>query len=390
MTTFITRTLAALVAILFSSCGEGQQQNQPETTSQTNTTEDMRTIFVGTYTKKEGHVDGQADGIFTIYQNPETGELEQGRTVAQVTNPSFVKASEEGKRLLAVSELGSGDAASGYIYSYKILENDSLEQISRLSTESFAPAHIELDQTGRYVFVSNYMGGVVMMYRLHDDGSLEKQQRIDLENPEESHAHSVTISGDNKTAYIADLGNDKIWIFDFDAENGELTPNVQPSISLEEGAGPRHFTLSEKGDYAYSINELNSSVSVFRVQEEGSLESIQNIPSLPEDFTGGNSAADIHLHPNGRFLYVSNRGHDSIAGFEVNEEDGTLSVIGHTSTRGETPRSFAISPGGDYLYVANQDSNTIAAYKLDTNTGELSPMGEPLTVMTPVSLEFVR
>ena len=175
MTTFITRLLAALLAILFSSCREGQQQDQAKTQSQTKKTEGMQTIFVGTYTKKEDHLDGQAEGILTVYQNPETGELQSGETVAQVTNPSFVKVSETGNRLLAVSELGSAHAPSEYIYSYRILENDSLEQISKLPTESFAPAHIELDQTGSLVFVSNYMGGVVMMYRLNNDGSLEKQ-----------------------------------------------------------------------------------------------------------------------------------------------------------------------------------------------------------------------
>lgn len=390
MGTFTKSWLAVILVVSLISCGDGQKlEDTAEARSVTENTSNMATIFVGTYTRKEGHVNGQADGILTIYQDPKSGELKQGKTVAEVTNPSFVKASEDGQWLLAVSELGSGDAPSGYIYSYRIQENDTLEQISRLSTESFAPAHIALDQTGRYVFVSNYMGGVVMMYILNDDGSLEKQQRIDLENPEESHAHSVTVSGDNKHAYIADLGNDKIWIYDLNDDEGTVSPNDQRSVDLEEGAGPRHFTLSEDGKFAYSINELNSTVSVFEVQDEGGLQTLQSLSSLPKDHSGNNSGADIHLHPSGQFLYASNRGHNSITIFEVDQDNGQLTVVGHESTRGETPRNFAIAPSGEFLYVANQDSNSVAAFEVDQETGRLSPMAEPLEVMTPVCLEFL-
>lgn len=388
MINFASRFLVGIMLLLASSCGEGEKKpNIAEAESKTEIPQNMSTIFVGTYTKKEGHVDGQADGILTIYSNPGTGELKRGKTVAEVTNPSFVKASADGKWLLAVSELGSGDAPSGYVFSYRILENDSLEQVSRLSTESFAPAHIELDQTGSYVFVSNYMGGVVMMYKLEENGSLGRQQRIDLENPEESHAHSVTVSGNNKYAYIADLGNDKIWIYDLNAEEGSLSPNKQVSVDLEEGAGPRHFALSGDGAYAYSMNELNSTVTVFAVQEEGGLEIIQTLSSLPDNYSGNNSAADIHLHPSGRFLYASNRGHNSIATFRI-KDNGRLEVVDHTPTRGETPRNFAIAPSGKYLYAANQDSNNVAAFEIDDKTGRLSAIAEPLEVMTPVCLEF--
>jgi 6-phosphogluconolactonase len=387
-TTFLKSLVLALV---FSniSCGEKKENAEAQAEFSNIEKDTMETIFVGTYTKKEGHVDGQADGIYTLYRNPENGDLKKGRTIAEVVNPSFVKASKDGKFLFAVSELGEKDAESGFIYSFRITENDSLEQLSKLSTESFAPAHIALDQSGKYVFVSNYMGGVVMMYKVSEDGTLTKQQRIDLENPEKSHAHSVTISADNERAYVADLGNDKIWIFDLDAEEGWLTPAPQTSVTLEEGAGPRHFTISEDGKVAYSINELNSSVSVFKVGAEGGLEIIQNISSLPEGFSEKNSAADIHLHPSGKFLYVSNRGHHSIASFTVDGNSGELEVLEHTSTRGKTPRNFAVSPDGEHLYAANQDSNSVAIYKINQESGKLQPEGEPLEVMTPVSLEFI-
>jgi 6-phosphogluconolactonase len=383
----ITRLFAVGLLAAFASCKEGNKQAEniapkdPET-------KNMNTIFVGSYTRKEGHVDGKAEGIYTLYQNQETGELKNGKTVAKLTNPSFVKTSKDGKYLFAVSELGpGGDAESGFVYSYKITENDSLEELSRISTEGFAPAHVTIDESGKYVLVANYSGGVVMLYKLAENGILKKQQRIDLENPEGSHAHSVTVSADNEHTYIADLGNDKIWIYDFNESEGILTPGEQAFVALENGAGPRHFTLSKKGRFAYSINELNSSVSAFKVLENGGLELIQNISSLPEGFSENNSGADIHLHPSGKFLYASNRGHNSIISYEVDTASGELGNPNFFSTLGKTPRNFAISPDGAFLYAANQDSGNISVYKIGED-GTLEQKGEPVAAKTPVSLEF--
>jgi 6-phosphogluconolactonase len=227
-----------------------------------------------------------------------------------------------------------------------------------------------------------------MLFKVDENGILKKQQRIDLENPEESHAHSVTVSADNKNAYVADLGNNKIWIYDFDENEGKLVPGEQAFVALDEGAGPRHFTLSKNGSFAYSINELNSSVSAFKVLENGGLELIQNISSLPEDFSENNSGADIHLHPSGKFLYASNRGHNSIVSYEVDAASGELSNPNFTSTLGKTPRNFTISPDGAFLYAANQDSGNISVFKIDED-GSLEQKGEPVASKTPVSLEFL-
>lgn len=382
-----TRLLTVLAVMLLFSCKDSSTSTKEDMTGVLKN-DDLKTMFVGTYTKKEGHVDGQANGIIALKLDPESGEIRSQKTVAEVVNPSFVKTSPDGKFLFAVSELGSGDAPSGYFYSFRILENDELQEISKLSTESFAPAHIALDETGKYAFVSNYMGGVVMVYAIEEDGTLQKQQRIDLENPEASHAHSVTISADNKLAYIADLGNDKIWIYDFSAHEGMLTPNEQAFVALENGSGPRHFTISDDGKTAYSVNELNSTGTVFEVGKNGGLEILQHISTLPEDFSGKNSTADIHLHPSGKYLYVSNRGHNSIAAFKV-ENDGKLKASGHFSTQGKTPRNFAISPSGDHLYVANQDSNSIVLFEVDEATGNLIQETEPYGIKTPVCLEFL-
>lgn len=389
MGTIVNKVITLLIMGNLISCNLGKSQMDGKEADVPKNAETMNTVYVGTYTKKEGHVDGKADGIYTLYQNEETGNLEEGRTVARVTNPSFVKVSKDGKYLFAVSELGPGDAESGFVYSYEINADDSLRQISKISTESFAPAHIEIDRSGKYIFVANYSGGVVMMYKLLKNGALEKQQRIDLENPEKSHAHSVAVSPNNRHVYVADLGNDKIWIFNLDDSMGRLNPGEQAFVSLPNGAGPRHLSLSRDGKLVYSINELDNSISVFKVSDNGGLEAVQQISSLPEDFAGKNSGADIHLHPSGKFLYASNRGHNSIVSFRIDPSSGKLNLLEHTSTRGKTPRNFAISPSGTYLYVANQDSGNISVFTIEDD-GSLEQKGELLDAKTPVSLEFLK
>ena len=361
--------------------------NPPLSFAQNAKSPETKVAFIGTYTKKEGHVDGKAEGIYSVSLDPKSGVLKFGKTLATVTNPSFVKTSPDGEYLYAVSELGPKDASSGEIYAYKIQPDNSLKQINCLPTRGLAPCNIEVDPTGEFVFVSNYLGGVVTMYQKQPDGSLKEKQVITLENKEKSHPHSVTISEDNRTAYVADLGNDKIWIFDFDAEKGELETHQQAFIALEKGAGPRHFAISGNGDFAYSMNELNSTVSAFKVLDNGGLEPLQTISSLPKDFTGKNSGADIHIHPSGEFLYVSNRGHNSIGAFRVGETSGELEPLGFTETKGRTPRNFAIAPGGEFLFVANQDSGNISSYKIDEQSGGLEYL-ESLEIATPVCIEF--
>ncbi|SFN86148.1 lactonase family protein [Salegentibacter flavus] len=347
-------------------------------------------VYIGTYTKTEGHVDGKANGVYLMHQDAKTGDLSDPVCVAEVINPSFVKTSSDGKNLYAVSELAPGDGESGYIYSFSRNADNSLEELGKISTESFAPCHIEIDQSGKYVFVSNYVGGVVMLYERDEKGNLQKKQKIELENPKASHPHSVSISKDNKFAYINDLGNDKVWIYNFDAETGKLTPKDKPYVELEEGAGPRHFSFSKDEEFAYTINELNSSLSVFKKDSLGGLSLIKSYPSLPENFDEKNFTADIHLHPNGNFLYASNRGHNSIAAFQVNKESGKLILIGHYATQGEFPRNFAISPDGNFLYAANQNSDNISIFRINKMDGKLIPHLEPAEVKTPVCIEFAK
>lgn len=356
--------------------------------SQAQETEAENVLFVGTYTKKEGHVDGKAEGIYAVYQDRETGKLRKGKTAAVVTNPSFLKTTPDGKFLYAVSELTSKDASSGFIYSYKIKKDHSLEEIGKLSTEGFAPCHIALDNSGNFVFVSNYLGGIVSVFERDENGILAKKEVLKIGDQKNSHPHSVRFSPDNKHFYVADLGEDKISIFNFNAETGEIIPHSPGNISLKEGTGPRHLVFSADAEYLYSANELNNSVSVFKVNESGGLELLQNLSTLPDSFSGKNSVADIHFHPSGTFLYVSNRGHNSIVIYEVNKETGKLKMEDFVNTRGKTPRNFTFGPEGKFLYVANQDSDTVSIFEVDSVTGKLDTLREIFEVKTPVCLEF--
>ncbi len=375
-------TIILILGILISNPSYTQMKENP--------TDSINKMYVGTYTKKEGHVDGKAEGIYLLHQNSTDGSLKMITTAAEVINPSFVKAGKTGKYLYAVSELGPSDAESGFIHSFMIQGDGSLKNIGKQTTGAYAPCHISMDRSGAYAFVSNYMGGIVMVYRINENGSLNISQELKLENASEAHAHSVKISGDNRYAYVADLGNDKIWIYRFDIKKGILEPHEQQFVQLKEGAGPRHLSFAKNGSYAYSINELNSTVSAFSVLKDGGLEHIQDISSLPENYRQKNSAADIHIHPSGNFLYVSNRGHNSIAGFRINPEDGKLKNIDYVPVAGKTPRNFVISPFGRYLYAASQDTGNITTYLINKDTGKLKIQPSVFEVKTPVCLEFVK
>ncbi|MCH4823213.1 lactonase family protein [Gramella lutea] len=375
--------IVGLLSIVFSKDISAQAEKLKKQDS-------VNMIYVGTYTKKEGHVDGKGRGIYLLEQHHDEGTLRMLGLAAELTNPSFVKVGKMGKYLYAVSELGPQDAETGYIHSFEILEDGKLKHLSKLTTGGLAPCHIALDRAGKHVFVSNYLGGIVMVYKINSDGSLTQSQELSLENPDTANAHSLKISGDNRYAYIADLGNDKIWIYHFDVMEGKLKPHHQKFIQLKKGAGPRHLSFTKNGSYLYSINELNSTVSAFKAQKDGSLVHIQDISSIPASYRQGNAAADIHIHPLGKFLYTSNRGHDSISIFEIDAETGKLSNVDYIPIAGKTPRNFAISPFGKFLYAASQDTGNLTTYRINEDTGKLKPIPPVFEVKTPVCLEFAR
>lgn len=351
-------------------------------------------MFIGTYTRDEGWVNGQAQGIYRAGIG-EDGALTLDQTAAEVINPSFVTISPDQKNLYAVSELGRGNEPTGFIHAFTIEEDLSLTFIAKYPTNAKSPAHVTVDATGKFVFAANYQGGVAMVYERNEDGSLEFLQQLDHsgsgphQNQNSSHTHMVKVSPDNNYLFIPDLGSDKVWSYKIDHETKSLSKTDQEFGAVAAGAGPRHMDFHPNGSIAYVMNELNSTVTVFDYDSTtGSLTEKQTITTLPASFTDWNSTADIHVHPNGKFLYGSNRGHNSIVSYSINETTGELSFLAHTSTEGEFPRNFALYPTGEILFAANQNSNSITIFDLDPETGALTFTGSSLEANTPVCIAF--
>jgi 6-phosphogluconolactonase len=246
--------------------------------------------------------------------------------------------------------------------------------------------------------VANYGSGSVAVLRISDDGRLESasafiQHEGSSINPSRQkapHAHSINVDSGNRFAFAADLGLDKIMIYRFDPAQGTLAPHQPESVSLKPGAGPRHFAFHPTGRYAYVINELDSTVTAFTCQpERGALNAIQTISTLPQDFRGENSTAEVQVHPTGKFLYGSNRGHDSIAVFAIDPSSGRLTYVENEPTQGQTPRNFGIDPTGTFLLAANQDSDTVVVFRIDVTSGQLQPAGQTVKVPSPVCVKMM-
>jgi len=353
------------------------------------------TTFIGTYTRKEGHVDGKGAGIYVFKQDSTSGSLEQVYVEEGIVNPSFVVPSHDGKFLYAVEEIGSDVDSVGHVVAYA-WDGKVLKKINSQSSHAFAPCYLSTDRQGRYLFVANYVGGTIAMLPIDENGGLQAASEVITHNGKGSHArqdashpHSVNLSPDENYLYVPDLGTDKINIYQIDYQNGKLIPANPAFIQMQAGAGPRHFTFHPSQPFAYVINELNSTVTVMRWQKEtGPFATLQSVPTLPVDFQGENTTSDIHITPNGQFLYGANRGHNSIAGYKIDVNSGLLTPIGHTPTQGEIPRNFAISPDGNYLYAANQNSDNIILFSINKD-GQLQYNNE-VKVPTPVCIKFIK
>ena len=351
-------------------------------------------VYLGTYTRKEGHVDGKGSGI---YMARRVGADSLGEIVLVgegITNPSFIALSKDGRYLYAVEETGQAVDTSGHLQAFAI-EKDRLRPLNRQAVHGFAPCYVQVDSASRFVLTANYAGGVTF-FPIAPDGSLLPASDVQwpegsgpTERQTASHPHSVELSPDSRFAYVADLGADKIWIFETDAAAGKLKPAKSPWVKLAPGAGPRHLVLHPKAPYAYVVNELNNTVTALnRDVESGKLDTLASVGTLPKGFSGPNYTADIHLAPNGRWLYASNRGHNSIAAFAVGPDDGLLTPIGIFPCRGEIPRGFAIAPEGNLLIVGNQNSDNLAGFRIGKQ-GELSFLWEKSTP-TPVCVRFIQ
>ena len=350
-------------------------------------------VYVGTYTT------GKSEGIYLYQLNLSSGELKHVATTRGVVNPSFLALAPSRRYLYAVNEveefaLRKSGAVSAFAVDQRTGELRLLNQQASLGAN---PCYVEVDAGGRFVLIANYTGGNVAVFPVQRDGSLGeatdmKQYQgssVNRERQEGPHAHCIVLDPTNRFAYSCDLGTDKIMIFLFDARNGKLMPNEQPWVQVKPGTGPRHLTLHPSGKYVFVLNELHSTITTFaRDPGKGSLKELQTLSTLPADFKGTSWSADIHVSADGRFVYCSNRGHDSIAIFRIDPRVGGLTSIGHESTRGATPRNFALDPTGNFLLVANQKSDNIVVFRIDQKTGRLRSTGQGVQVPSPVCLKF--
>jgi len=351
------------------------------------------TLYVGTYTS------GKSKGIYIYTVNVHSGELKYVNTVTGVIDPSFLAIDREGRFLYAVNELDQFEGKpSGALSAFSIdRKTGDLRLLNQQPSLGGSPCHLVLDATGRFLLVANYGGGNVSIFPVLSDGSLGSATEMvqhhgsgaHKERQAAPHAHCVVLDRLNRFAFVADLGLDKIMIYHFDAKTGKLRPAKQPWVQLKPGAGPRHFAFHRSGKYAYVINELDSTLTAFRYEAaNGTLETIQTVSAVPGRFSGNNDCAELLVSQSGRFLYGSNRGHDSIVVFAINESTGKLTYVEHASTQGKTPRNFTVDPNGRFLFVANQKSNTVVTLRIDTATGRLQPTGLVAEVPTPVCLKF--
>ena len=351
-------------------------------------------VYVGTYTGKG------SEGIYAYRFDPATGETNSLGLAAGTDNPSFLAVDPNGRFLYAVNELDTfHNEPTGAVSVFAIdRESGKLKLLQQVSSLGGGPAHVSLDRSARYLMVANYNGGSVAVFSIGKDGRLGRhtafvQNAGSSVNPERQagpHAHFIQATPDNRFAITADLGLDKLLVHRFDAKTGSLTPGTPGFAAVDPGAGPRHVAFAPSGKFVYVVNELVSTVTVFAYKPgPGTLDRIQTIPTLPKNFAGKNTAAEIVVDGKGRFLYVSNRGHDSIAVFSIDPDSGTLKSPEWVPSGGKTPRNFAIDPTGKWLFSANQDSNSIRLLEIDQKSGRLKPSDRSLTVVSPVCVRIV-
>lgn len=353
-------------------------------------------VYVGTYTT------GTSEGIYLYRLQLATGELRRVGVTGGVVNPSYLALDRGRRRLYAVNEVTEYEGRPGGAVSAFAVEarTGALSFLNRQPSMGGAPCYVALAGAGRFLLVANYVGGNVAVLPVRADGGLgeatdvkqfEGASRVNPERQEAPHAHCVLPGGGDRHAYACDLGTDKVMVYRFDSRRGKLTPAPVPSAQVKPGAGPRHLAFHPGGRFAYVMNELANTVTAFaRDPASGSLREVQTVPALPAGFAGANTGADIHVAPGGRFLYCSNRGHDSITAFKVDGRAGTLSLVAHEPTRGRTPRNFAIDPTGTYLLVANQNSDSIVTFRLDPATGRPVFTGHVAEAPSPVCLKPVE
>jgi 6-phosphogluconolactonase len=356
---------------------------------------DKYLFYVGTYT------DGtQSKGIYAYRFDSATGQSTPLGLVAETTNPSFVALHPNGKFLYAVNELGNYKGPnSGGVSAFAVdPASGKLTFLNEVPSRGSDPCYIIVDKAGKHVLVANYTGGNIAVFPVQEDGKLGEASTFiqhtghgpNAKRQESAHAHSIDLSPDQRFAFVDDLGLDELLVYKYDGEKGSLAANDPHFAKLDPGAGPRHFDLHPSGKFAYVVSEMQSTVTALSVDlKTGTLHRLQTVSTLPNDFIGENDDAEIHVHPSGKFLYASNRGHDSIAVFAIDPAKGTLTKVDDVPTQGKIPRSFEIDPTGKVLFAENQKSDNIVVFRIDEKTGRLTPTGQKLDVGSPVCVKFL-
>ena len=354
------------------------------------------TVYVGTYTTAK-----QSRGIYIYRMDLSVGELALSSVVEGVVDPSFLVTDPEQRYLYAANEVlpTNGEPPGGFVSAFAIDQNTGeLAALNRRPSHGTLPCHVSVEASGQFLLLTNYGSGSVVVYPIRDGGELgeatdvvqHEGSSIDPRRQKGPHAHSVTLDPANRFAFVADLGLDQVKSYELNLVSGKLVPNAVPWNQVKAGSGPRHFTFHPNGRYAYLINELNATLMAFAYDPtRGALTELQTVPALPEGYTGRNWCADVHVAPSGRFLYGSNRVHDSIVIYQIDQDTGKLTLVGHELTQGETPRNFSIDPTGKYLLAANKDSDTIVVFRIEPDTGKLRPTGHVVEVPAPVCVLMV-
>jgi len=386
--------------ICLTACGTSPEKTTTTAETMETTKSTSPLLYIGTYTRKEGHVDGKAEGIYIMEMDSETGKLTGLDTITNGINPSYLTIHPNGKYMYAVNELADGtDAFVGTVSAYKLDENGRFEKaLNVVNAQGDAPCHVSVDATGKYVMVASYMG-TIAAFPIQADGSLSEASSMvehKLTNPpggrqDGAHAHYITSAIDDKSVFVADLGKDQV--IHYQLVEGKL---IEVAVTeMTKGAGPRHMAFHPNHTNVYVLGELNKSIEVFKyTTADKPFERIQIATTFDRPITKGDvNCSAIRIHPNGKYLYAGNRGiagnpDQTIAMYQIDEKTGQLTFLGLQDTKGLIPRDFNISPDGNLLLVGHQDSSTIEVFKIDTTTGKLTATGVMNDVATPVCLVF--
>lgn len=350
-------------------------------------------VFFGTYTG------ARSKGIYVSHFNPTNGKLSEPDLAVATRNPSFVVVHPNGQWLYAVGEVSDfGGQQAGAVSAFRIEKGTGhLTLLNARASGGSGPCHLSLDRSGKCLLLANYNSGSVAAFPIEADGRLGAQGASvqhhgsgpNHERQEGPHAHFITPDPANRFALVCDLGLDEVMVYRLDPEKASLSANQPPYATVQPGFGPRHLAFHPDGHRVYAINELSSTLTVFDYDaNQGVLKETQTVSTLPPDFHGPNTCAEIQIHPSGKFLYGSNRGHDTIASFAIEPDNGKLTYLGEEPSGGKTPRHFVIDPSGDWLLAENQDSDNVVVFRVNSSTGKLTSAGEQVKVGAPVCAAF--